>query len=116
MFYGCVNLGVYSESDLNYLMDKYSDISLVRVNPSGYDAFNRGVSKASPISRLRELYPNAKIIGFGDNYNDVEMLKAVDVAIVMGSAPDQVKSLADFVTKPALEDGIAYAFEAFLKM
>lgn len=109
------SLGAYSEKSLDFLKEKYPEICFVKVNSSGYDVFNKGVSKATPIKELRKLFPTHKIIAFGDNYNDKEMLLEADIAIVMGSAPDEIKALGDFVTLDVLNDGICYAYEKYLK-
>ena len=61
------------------------------------------------------MYPNYKIIAFGDNYNDIDMLKESDISIAMASSPDDVKNIANFVTKGPLEDGILYAIKTYLE-
>ena len=103
------SLGLFSDKPLEYLKDKYQDLKIVKANNSGYDAFYKGVSKAAPIVNLRKMYPNHRIIGFGDNLNDIEMLSSVDLAVVMPTAPDCVKELADFITLDVMSDGISYA-------
>ncbi len=50
---------------------------------------------------------------FGDGYNDHDMLLAVGHGIAMGNATEQLKSIAEFVTKSVDEDGIAYAIENY---
>ena len=42
------------------------------------------------------------------------MLKASDISIAMGQAPDVVKESATYVTKKPLEDGIKYAIDNYL--
>ena len=110
------SLGLYSLKSLDYLIDKYPELSIVKVNPFGYDVFNKGVSKAGPIKELRKMFPKHKIIGFGDNYNDVEMLSTVDIAVVMPTAPKEVKVLADYITLDLMDDGISYAIKELLKL
>lgn len=110
------SLGLYSDKSLDYLINKYKELSIVKVNPFGYDVFNKGVSKASPINVLRKMFPNHKIIGFGDNYNDVEMLSTVDISVVMPTAPKEVKDLADYITLDVMDDGISYAIKELLKL
>lgn len=48
---------------------------------------------------------------FGDSVNDVEMLKVTHHSIVMDNAPEDVKSLATYITKKASEDGLYLAME-----
>lgn len=47
------------------------------------------------------------IIAFGDDYNDLEMIKNVGTGIAMGNAEESVKKAADFVTNTNMNDGIA---------
>ncbi|OUN86776.1 MULTISPECIES: HAD-IIB family hydrolase [Enorma] len=53
------------------------------------------------------------VYGFGDSENDVSMLEAADVAVVMGNALPQVRAYADYVTDTVQEDGVATALEHF---
>lgn len=49
-------------------------------------------------------------IGIGDNWNDIEMFEVCGVGIAMGNAELAVQELADEVTAPLDENGIANAF------
>lgn len=109
------SLGIYSYDLDSIDISKYKELRFVKVCPLGYDAMNKDITKASPIKELKMRYPKYKIIAFGDNYNDIEMLEASDISIVMKHAPDDVKKYADFITLDVLEDGIKYAFENYLK-
>lgn len=46
---------------------------------------------------------------FGDGLNDLQMIEYVGTGVAMGNAVPELKEIADFVTKPVDEDGIAYA-------
>lgn len=45
---------------------------------------------------------------FGDNYNDVEMLREVGHGVAMGNAPEKVKRAANVVGLHHKEDGLAH--------
>lgn len=49
--------------------------------------------------------------GFGDSYNDLPMLNRVGLPIVMDNALDEIKQVAQFVTKSNEESGVAYALQ-----
>ena len=42
-----------------------------------------------------------------------QMLQHVSLAIAMGNAGDELKSIADFVTKDVDDEGIAYALKHY---
>ena len=48
----------------------------------------------------------------GDGKNDLELLKAVQLGIAMGNAPEEVKAAADLVVPPADDCGLQKALEA----
>ncbi|MBR5502786.1 MAG: HAD family hydrolase [Oscillospiraceae bacterium] len=48
---------------------------------------------------------------FGDYENDIPMFKAAGMCVAMGNGKDSVKEIADYVTLPNTEDGVAAAIE-----
>jgi Cof subfamily protein (haloacid dehalogenase superfamily) len=74
------------------------------------------ISKASALDQLlqTELSIEMKdVIAFGDNYNDIEMLKAVGCGVAVGNAKEEVKNVANEVTLPGKEDGVAVTLEKY---
>ncbi|MGO3797605.1 MAG: HAD family hydrolase [Pauljensenia sp.] len=53
----------------------------------------------------------ADTVAIGDSENDLEMLEAAGTAVAMGNARESVKALADMVTGPVDEGGLAHAFQ-----
>lgn len=53
------------------------------------------------------------VVVFGDGINDVQMFKQAPFAIAMGNAIEEIKSLADFITKDSIDDGVYYACKYF---
>lgn len=49
----------------------------------------------------------SQVIAFGDNYNDLSMLKSAGLGVAMGNASDEVKASADMVIGNNTESGIA---------
>ncbi|HEY2701405.1 MAG TPA: HAD-IIB family hydrolase [Pseudonocardiaceae bacterium] len=70
-----------------------------------------GVTKGSALETLRiELGIAAQdTMAIGDGFNDVEMLAWAAHGVAMGQAPEQVRAVADEVTAPVTEDGLALA-------
>ena len=55
-----------------------------------------------------------EVMAIGDNGNDIGMLKAAGIAVAMGNAEDEVKSIADMVTGSNEEDGVAMVIEKLI--
>ncbi|AXU95883.1 pyridoxal phosphatase [Erwinia persicina] len=49
----------------------------------------------------------SQVIAFGDNFNDLSMLKTAGLGVAMGNAVDEVKACADLVIGNNTESGIA---------
>lgn len=49
----------------------------------------------------------SEVASFGDDLNDVDMLKRTGIGVAMGNAIDEVKSIADHVCDTNEEDGMA---------
>jgi len=74
------------------------------------------ISKASALSLLTEKKLNIDlkdIMAFGDNFNDIELLKAVGNGVAVANAKEELKSVANEVTDLAKEDGVAKAIEKY---
>lgn len=108
------SLGVYTYEPEKLDKSLFPEIDFVQVAPIGFDVISHGISKGSGVRDLRNIYKDARIIAFGDNYNDLEMLLASDVSIVVPKAPKELKDIASFVTKDPLADGISYAIKEYL--
>jgi hypothetical protein len=92
---------------------KFPALNVVRSAPHLLEIMDKSVSKATGIEVLLKHYGYKldEAIAFGDNYNDVEMLKLIPQSVVMANAPDKVKKLAAAVTD-SNEDGGIYTYLA----
>ena len=66
------------------------------------------------------LFPDAAahpetVIAFGDEANDLEMIREAGLGIAMGNAIEAVKAAADRVTSTNRQDGVAEALERILE-
>jgi Cof subfamily protein (haloacid dehalogenase superfamily) len=75
-----------------------------------------GMNKAIGLQKLTDYYgiPRERVIAFGDEDNDFEMIEFAGHGIAMGNAIDELKSLANEVTLSNEEDGIAIYLEELL--
>lgn len=93
-------------------LTKIPDINMSLVNNTYSDnlwyleIFNAAASKENAVRFLRETYGFRKIIGFGDNYNDLPMFKVCDLRVAVKNANDEVKAAADYICESCDEDGV----------
>jgi Cof subfamily protein (haloacid dehalogenase superfamily) len=77
-----------------------------------------GLSKAVGLKKASDFYgiPAERIIAFGDEDNDLEMLEYAGYGIAMGNAIDKVKTIANEVTLSNEEDGVGQYLAEFLNL
>jgi len=51
--------------------------------------------------------PTADVVAFGDDYNDIEMLRECGTGVAVANAIDEVKAVADYVCDSNDNDGVA---------
>ena len=71
------------------------------------EIFAPGVSKASAVSKLKAQLGADRVVVFGDNLNDIPMMRVADYAVAVGNAFDEVKEMADTVIGPNTDDSVA---------
>lgn len=77
-----------------------------------------GLNKAVGLQKISKFYgiPKERIIAFGDEENDLEMLDYAGIGVAMDNSIKTVKNIANFVTKSNEEDGIALFLEEHLNI
>ena len=72
---------------------------------------HKSISKKTAIETLLSSnYPKISledVLAFGDNYNDIEMLKAVGIGVAVENSKPSVLEIADAVTDTNKNDGVA---------
>lgn len=88
------------------LLKEYYDFMVhnVRVAELVPKGFHKGTGLLR-VCGLLNIDP-ADTFAFGDSVNDLGMLEAAGVAVVMGNGSETAKAAADYVTAPLMEDGI----------
>jgi hydroxymethylpyrimidine pyrophosphatase-like HAD family hydrolase len=56
------------------------------------------------------------VITFGDNVNDIEMIKWAGIGVAMGNADERLKEVADIVTEDNTNAGIAKTLQCLLQL
>lgn len=78
----------------------------------------KGLNKAVGLKRASEYFqiPPERMIAFGDEDNDLEMIEYAGRGIAMGNAIDQLKNIANEVTLTNEEDGIGHYLKDLLNL
>ncbi len=80
-----------------------------------FETIPKGISKGKAVLELMD-HLKADIedtYGFGDSFNDLEMLQTVRYGVAMGNAKDSFKQLIPLHTEPMLENGVYNALKRF---
>ncbi len=98
---------LYKELELEFS----NEIMLYRSKNTYIEISHKAISKKTAIEMLlAQKYTTISmenVMAFGDNYNDIEMLKAVGLGVAVANANDEVMKVADKVTDTNKNDGVA---------
>ncbi|MCD5324710.1 MULTISPECIES: Cof-type HAD-IIB family hydrolase [Pontibacillus] len=77
-----------------------------------------GLNKAVGLNKIAHYYhiPKERVIAFGDEDNDLEMLEFAGVGVAMDNAISELKDVSNEVTTSNEQDGIAVFLEQYLKL
>ena len=70
------------------------------------ECFSRSASKYNAVRFLREQYGYDKVIGFGDNLNDLPLFAACDESYAVANAREELKAAATGVIGANVDDGV----------
>ncbi|NNV03520.1 Cof-type HAD-IIB family hydrolase [Brevibacillus sp. MCWH] len=98
------------QEEHNYFTRFRDDVSFVRWHRVVLDVLPPNGSKARGIEAVLRHYglKPEDAVAFGDGLNDREMLAYVGMGVAMGNAHEQVKPLANMVTRHVNDAGIHY--------
>ena len=116
---------LYSMQPTQEVRETYEDIRAhIDVNPLYYhdsfgpetgilEVFPPQASKANALRRLAEQVKADRLVVFGDNINDLPMMRLADVAVAVENAVEEVKAEADIVIGPntSVDNAPARAYE-----
>ena len=92
------------------IAEKYDDLRVY--SNSGdtlFDIDPAEAGKSKGVNRLSELFciPMSDIAAFGDDFNDIEILRNCGIGVAVANACEVAKSAADYVCGSNDEDGVA---------
>jgi Cof subfamily protein (haloacid dehalogenase superfamily) len=95
------------------------DIMLYRSKSTYIEISHKSISKKTAIGTLiKNCYPDISmenVMAFGDNFNDIEMLKAVGMGVAVANANDAVMQVAKKFTDTYKNDGVAKAIKELIR-
>ena len=107
-----------TEEEVDYLLNELKpvyrdDLHVTKSKPYFLEFSHPKANKGDALAVLADRLgvERDRIIAIGDGYNDVEMFEYAGLSIAVGNARDEIKKLADYVTLPNDQDGVAKALE-----
>lgn len=92
------------------------ELHLYRSRPTYLEIAPRRISKGSALKDvLHSQYGISleNVMAFGDNYNDIDMLKAVGLGVAVANARPEVLEVAREITAASVADGVALSIEKY---
>jgi Cof subfamily protein (haloacid dehalogenase superfamily) len=89
---------------------------VTRSLPEFVEVLDPKVDKGSALRFVAERLgvPLDRTVAIGDSWNDAPLLRAAGFSVAMGSAPDELKNVADAVVADLAHDGVAEAIEKYV--
>jgi len=99
-----------SPEDLDFMRSHLSDELYLQVSRDGLAmVMHRGATKSNAALALAQHWgiTPSQIVAFGDDLNDIDMLKACGTGVVMGNAIDKVKAISAIHADTNENNGVA---------
>lgn len=99
------------------IADEFGDVIGLQQN-TGYtmDITPPGITKAVGLSKLAEYLgiKQEEVMAIGDGDNDLTMVEYAGMGVAMDNGIDDLKKIAQFITKDCDDGGVAYALKKFV--
>ena len=76
-----------------------------------YEIYDKNASKANAVNQIKELSGARELVCFGDNFNDIPMIKAADLGAAVENSCSGLKAIADLIIGSNDNDGVAKFIE-----
>jgi Cof subfamily protein (haloacid dehalogenase superfamily) len=89
---------------------------ITKSKPYFLEILNTNATKANAIRILCDHlgYDLSNVIGIGDGWNDIGLLKNVGLPVAMGNAVEDLKKIAKVITSSNNEDGVGKVIETYV--
>lgn len=108
----------YLQKHYKEMMEPFKDtLNCVFTAPFYFEFTAKGIDKAKALDTvlIPRGYKKEEMIAFGDGHNDATMVEYAGIGVAMANAVDDLKAVADEVTRSNDEDGIAYTLSKYFK-
>lgn len=91
-------------------------VHITKSKPVYLEFMHAEATKGHALAALAQHYNCSmeQVIGVGDAWNDRELISMSGLGVAMGNAIDELKEIADFVTKTNNEDGIKHVLDTYV--
>ncbi|ROR22120.1 hypothetical protein EDD66_11732 [Mobilisporobacter senegalensis] len=118
-----IKISIFHKTDAtgaagNFIIPKWKDqLEIVCAGNQWLDIMNYNVSKGEAIKKIQKQLNITKeeTMVFGDNLNDIAMLKQAGESYAIGNAREEVKQAAKHVADTNVNDGVLQVIKALLK-
>ncbi|MFB4212487.1 Cof-type HAD-IIB family hydrolase [Shouchella sp. JSM 1781072] len=93
----------------------FPDLHFRRWHPYILNVLEEPIDKALALNSVLRYFnlEHSQTIAFGDGNNDIDMLSLASIGVAMENGSEELKRIANYVTKPAAENGIELALKHF---
>ncbi|GKV56492.1 haloacid dehalogenase [Sporosarcina sp. NCCP-2222] len=105
---------LYGNQDTIQLYEKeFPALRFQQWHPKIANVLQNEVSKSIAAKHVLEYFQLQpyEAIAFGDGENDIDLFRLVGLSVAMGNGHENLKRVADFVTKNCADEGIEYALK-----
>ena len=104
------------ESELRHKFGEYIDI--YRSKDTYLELNAKAVSKSTSLDVLSEYFnhPISEFMAFGDNYNDVSMVRKAGYGVAVRNARNEVKVVANEMTESNVDDGVSLTINKYFHL
>jgi len=94
----------------DFRSDRKRGAALVQSESNYLEILPEGVNKGTALEELEKIlgFNRKNVICFGDNHNDIEMIRRAGIGVAMKNAGDEVKAAADLIAPDHNHDGHFY--------
>jgi Cof subfamily protein (haloacid dehalogenase superfamily) len=105
-----ITVEIKNKEIIKELESKYSNVNIVKfTDEDGYGIYPYEANKLIAINAIigEENITLKNIVSFGDDFNDIEMIKNCGIGIAMENGIDEIKKIAKYICGNNNEDGVA---------